>query len=284
MRRPAKWWALAREWDVEARTLPHGQVEPALLRFADAHGLRPISVRKAAAAAAFAAEAQRSGQVAKARLLRTLPLTYVEVLQRVSRYGWPQADAVAARLLARTMNGPSLRAAERAIREERPPDEALARDAHAARLGGSTFATAALRALASAYPAPARCVAVPAALRRRMPVPCDAVVLVGRALLGARFVPAGSRRDAAGSNGALVALGLAGARLFESYLLVAEQSGQAAELAHALASCGPCGAGVLWLPRGQSASTVMEPARLDAGPDLAAALAPLVAGLFPPVA
>lgn len=167
-----RWWHLAEQWLQTAEDLPHGSVEPALVRFAAARKRKPISVRKAVAAYRFIQSSRELQSAEVEKQLASLPLEAVETLQRLSRYKQADLSDLIAKVLAGSLRGEALEIEELRIRTEAQATSEMSEDAHAFRLRAGPFRTFVQSRLARLFPPPTTCVSAHALASNRL-LACD---------------------------------------------------------------------------------------------------------------
>lgn len=276
------WWTLAGTWLEIAEGVPHGELQSRLEGFARSLDLRPISVRKAAAARRFVEGLECGGTIDRPERLAGLPFQRVEVLKRLARYGGEYVHRLAEDVLAGRLKGDALkqeeariRAAEVAARPDGAAGRASVGNTHAYRLRSRSFKALALSSLPAVYPPPALCAVRLDALASCLAVACDAVVFDGESYVGIRIVAERSGGDARTLMRGALQAGLANARLFDAYLFLCQVQTEADGIAALFGTVPPCGVGVTVLDRRGIPTMVLRPDR-----NHPADLAPRFYGVF----
>jgi len=291
------WWDVAIAWRKAEGDVPHGMVESRMKAFAAPLGVTPLTVRRAASALRFAERLEHKGRIASAALLRNVPISFLDRVQRIDRFDPRQTDELLPGLLSGTLSGADVVESEQKVRasaedaerkarsltgkserEDRAPSEGRGgrptqSDAHRRRMGTPAFVRRVLEALSSpSFPMQGRIVP----LDRRRPRPAPPLPLHGFIVEGegdkspwhgVRAFAAGLEPMDPGRLKGAIEIGLAVSRVFHTVLLAFEDREEALMMAAMFDDIGPAGVGVASLGHGTELTFELLPAR-SAEPDL----------------
>ena len=251
-------------------------------------GLTPVSVRRAVAALRFAEQLVQAGVVPAVDDLASVRLEALDKLKRMHGYGRAGLEAVRdllPRVRDGSLNGADLKDAEMQFRRE---EGARARrsgeNSLELRLRTPAFRVAGLAALrARAADQGARLHVFAAGSKALAPLSLDAMAIHADGLTRAsKLLPAaaGSRESRLSEA---VVLALAGARIFDEFEIVAQDSRDGSFLTAKASELGPdAGVAVSWISSGPRAELVEKvvPGPRKALPDLRGRFASRLAAMF----
>ncbi len=271
--RPAgDWWEISARWQAASAGLQHGQVESATDAFAAAEAVTPDTLRRYAAGRKLVEElVERYPGLMPGRLAQHR-LTALASLQRMRRYGEEAMLESMQALLAREISHGQLLAAECDLRTEAggKVSDAEPVNRHVYRLDQAAFRAAALKAFQLTLGDDRAVLTLPSVAGSIGPIFVDAIVRnsSGAARAAIRLVPALATAAGPERMRATCLMGLAGARVFADFVLLARRKEDAQALAALVRSTGSCGVSV-WLFNDDCQIACLQPAVRTTGPDLA---------------
>ena len=276
------WWTIGNAWRVKRMDLSHGDLVRVTETFATEANLRPNTVRGYKAAVEFVERLQADGLVDEAgvRELAALPLKSVSVLQRVARYGFAELEPMLRLLLgSRPVSHHELEAMEAAVRRRPHPGPGRDANAHAFRLRAKVFRSGALSAWAAHSKIRGGRTAVTKTPTQIEPFVVDALATSPAGYDGIRLVAETAGTTVRPRLAETLLPALAAARAFHSFILMAQSTADADELAARVQRVGKCGVGVWRYDPARGMECRLE-AKRSGAPDLAGRYAEVFAALF----